>query len=624
MKKRPVLPRGLEKLIEDRETWLQMAFDESPLTIALVDRQLRLFKANKTFHRSTGFSEKELNRHTLYEMVSSEALRKTKADRERLIRGETQKFCVETHSRDKEGKDRWVEVTVSAVRDEDGKFLCFLTTAENITERKLSEDALRESEERFRLAFEENTVGMAMTDQENRYIRVNQAFCRMLGYTEKEMLKKKISDVTHPGDFKRQMEDMANLYKGKISRYQIEKRYLTKKGETVWGALTVSKIYDRQGRFICTMGVIENITKRRRTEEALRESERRYRGIFENAPFGVFRSTIDGKVLAVNVTMARQFGYHSPRAFIEKINRNGGAKSVYDNQALRLQYVRKAVMIDGWHQFETLYRRRDGQALPGMLRFRTIPKDPVTGAELEGFVEDVSARKSAEEKIRLYQEKLRQLTMKLAFVEEKERQRIANNIHDYIGQSLSCAMLALGTLENEMPRTPKAQEALHSVRDQIEGGIRFARSATFELSPAILFKLGFGAVVEWLADRILTPNHIRYRIAEESSIKLPDNEGRVIVFRAIRELFVNVVKHAKAGGVKITMQRHKGFFEITVQDDGKGFDVLLLAKKTEGFGLFSVREQLMYIGGRMSIISKPGKGSTVSVILPVEGRKGNE
>ncbi len=96
--------------------------------------------------------------------------------------------------------------------------------------------------------------------------------------------------------------------------------------------------------------------------------------------------------------MARLFGYHSPRALIEAVNRSGGAKFLYDDRELRAQFVRKAVMIDGWHRFENVYRRKDGQMLPGMLTFRAIPKDPVTGAELEGFVEDVSARKIAEER----------------------------------------------------------------------------------------------------------------------------------------------------------------------------------------------------------------------------------
>ncbi|MHB9156144.1 MAG: sensor histidine kinase, partial [Endomicrobiales bacterium] len=539
----------------------------------------------------------------------------------KLLRGEIPKYHTEKRYVTKGGETVWASVTVSAVRDEREKFLCFLTFIENITERRRAEEALRKSEALFRLTFEESPVGMAMVDMQFKFIRVNDAYCRIVGYTEKELLARALVDVTHPDDASRDRENLRRIRQDGINKYGVEKRFIKKNGEIVWGSVTVAVVRDAQGKFLYNLGIVENITERKRAEEALRESEERYRSIFENAPLGIFHSTARGKLISVNPAYARQMGYSSPEEVVAAVNRTSVAECLYVHPKLRPIFVRRTLALGGWHEYENLYRRKDGQVMEGLVRFRSIPKTAGTGAELEGFLEDISARKKAEEELRLYQEKLRVLSMQLAFVEEKERQRLANNIHDYITQSLSCALLDLGSLENEIGQNPKAMETLRKVRGQVEQGIQQMRSVTAELSPAILFKLGFEAVVEWLADRLLEPRGIRCQIKSRGSLKITDNEVSVILYRAVRELLMNIVKHAKARQVSITLRSDRNFLEITVRDDGAGFDVLRAAKKTEGFGLFSVREQLAYIGGGMSIESKAGRGTTVRILSPFEAKK---
>lgn len=136
-----------------------------------------------------------------------------------------------------------------------------------VEDQKRSETALRESEERFRKVFEEGQMGMALTDPEYRYTRVNAAFCGMLGYSEVELKSRRFVDVTHPDDVGGDIIQAQELKEGKISFYRREKRYLRKDQAVVWGAVTVSAMRDGEGRYLYAVAMIEDITERKQAEE---------------------------------------------------------------------------------------------------------------------------------------------------------------------------------------------------------------------------------------------------------------------------------------------------------------------------------------------------------------------
>lgn len=234
---------------------------------------------------------------------------------------------------------------------------------------------------------------------------------------------------------------------------------------------------------------------------------------------------------------------------------------------------------------------------------------------------DITERKKAEEKVANYQKELRALASELSLVEEQERRRIAEGIHDCIGQTLAVAKIQLGILGDSLSSAAFA-EKVQGVRKLIEEAIQYTRTLTFELSPPILYDLGFEAAVEWLCEQTQERYGIWFSFEDDKIPKQIGNEIRVILFKAVKELLVNIVKHANARKVKVTVQKNNGKIKISVLDDGIGFDIpsseTTFLRRNRGFGLFSTRERLEHLGGKFTVVSKPGHGTLVSLEAPLK------
>jgi signal transduction histidine kinase len=215
-------------------------------------------------------------------------------------------------------------------------------------------------------------------------------------------------------------------------------------------------------------------------------------------------------------------------------------------------------------------------------------------------------------------EKLRSLSSELLLTEERERRRIATELHDRIGQSLAIAKIKLGELQ-ETKSSTNSEKALDEIRQFISQTIQDTRSLTFELSPPVLYELGLEAALAWLAKQIQEKHHIRIRVKDDGQSKPLEDSCRVVLFQATRELLFNVVKHARAQSAAVSIQKDDDTIRIKVEDDGVGFDTAVL-ETTEsgsiGFGLFSIRERLNPLGGNLEIKSEPGAGSRFTIALP--------
>jgi two-component system NarL family sensor kinase len=236
---------------------------------------------------------------------------------------------------------------------------------------------------------------------------------------------------------------------------------------------------------------------------------------------------------------------------------------------------------------------------------------------------DVIERKRSEQKLLRYQEELRSLATELALSEEQERRRIAQALHDRIGQVLALINIKVGALL-ESADSEDLVKALRDIRGLVSESVTETRSLTFDLSPPILYELGFEAALEWLAERIQQQYGVEVEIRGcEKKISL-GIEWRVTLFAAVRELLVNVGKHAISPIARVTMKKRQGNIVISVKDEGVGMDPSTRASVkpgTNGFGLFSIRERLGFMGGRVEISSKRGQGTCVTLFVPVEKLK---
>jgi len=237
---------------------------------------------------------------------------------------------------------------------------------------------------------------------------------------------------------------------------------------------------------------------------------------------------------------------------------------------------------------------------------------------------NILRRKRAEVKLLHYQKQLKSLASQLSLVEERERRRIATELHDRIGQTLVISKIKLQTLmQSKSFNQPRRQ--LSEICDSLDRTIQDARSLTFDLSSPILYELGLeAAVAEWLTEQIEHKHGITAEFVSDGRPKPLEDNIRVMLFRDVRELLINVVKHSRAHSVKVSSRKVNSRIYVSVEDDGVGFDLAGVASATAdagGFGLFSIRERLEQVGGRLEIQSEPGRGTAVTIIAPLKQEK---
>jgi signal transduction histidine kinase len=165
---------------------------------------------------------------------------------------------------------------------------------------------------------------------------------------------------------------------------------------------------------------------------------------------------------------------------------------------------------------------------------------------------------------------------------------------------------------------------IDEIRTLLEETVQDTRSLTFELSPPVLYELGFESAVEWLIEQFQEQYKILIDLINDSQFKPLVDDIRILLFKAVRELLINIVKHAKARNTKVFLKKEGDNIRIEVEDDGVGFDTSGFrskVSKTGGFGLFNVRERLEYLGGHLEVESKPGHGTRITLIAPLKSEK---
>ena len=237
-----------------------------------------------------------------------------------------------------------------------------------------------------------------------------------------------------------------------------------------------------------------------------------------------------------------------------------------------------------------------------------------------GISRDISERKTAEDRLRFYRDRLRSLSMELELAEEMERRKIATDLHDNIGQNLTLAAIKLDALQKTAP-LEGLDQPLSQIRNLLNRSIQGIRSSTFELSPPSLHHFGLKAALEELSERVCQERNQRVVLKDDGMPKPLDDVFRDVLYRAVRELLVNVFKHAGTDRAEVDLTRTGTHCRVAVRDEGTGFD---LKEEKEGFGLFSIRERMDFLGGRMEIKSKPGHGTEVTLIVPLLNKSGEE
>jgi PAS domain S-box-containing protein len=486
-----------------------------------------------------------------------------------------------------------------------------LGTITDITERKKAQAALAESEQRFRKFFENEPEYCYMVSPQGTILEVNAAALNALGYSREEIVDKPIATIYAPESHERMRQLFGQWQKAGEVRNE-EMVIITRNGDRRNVLLSAAQVLGEGGKALHTVSIQRDITERKRAQEALHESELTARALLNATTDAVLLIDKEGLIIDVNDRMSEWLG-HARKDLIGTI--------IYDHLPSEIAEHRKAkgyeiVRTSRPISFED---QREGRWLENSVY--PILDSHGEASRFAIYSRDITERKQAEEKLLDYQEQLKSLASELTLAEERERRQIATELHDEISQSLFISKMKLEALDKSAP-DKKFNDTLDEINTSLGRIIAAMRSLTFDLSSPILYEFGFEeAVAEWLNEQVEKKYGMATELEDDGLPKQLDDDIRVILFRNVRELLINVVKHSRAKKVKVSIQKVGNRIRISVEDDGVGFDSARaesLITKKEAFGLFSIRERLEHLGGNLQIKSSPGCGCRITITSPLK------
>ena len=304
----------------------------------------------------------------------------------------------------KDGSEFPIEMSLGEILEDGGR--AFTGVIRDVTERKRTEDALREFRDRFRSIFDHAPIGVAMVSLEGRYLQVNRSLCEILGYTKEELQALTWQEITHPDDLAASSAYARRIVEGEFPKYHLEKRFLHADGHTVWASLSVSLVRDAEGEPLYFVSQIQDVTERKRAESALRESEQRFRGSFERAATGMALVGTDGRFLRVNRSLCEILGYPE-RELLEKTFQE---ITYPDDLEVDLEHLRRLLVGEvRTFQTEKRYLHQDGHVVWALLSVSVVHDEEDEPLYFVSQIQDVTERKKVEKVIKESEERFRSL-----------------------------------------------------------------------------------------------------------------------------------------------------------------------------------------------------------------------
>jgi PAS domain S-box-containing protein len=501
-----------------------------------------------------------------------------------------------------------------------GVIEAFVNQASVALERRGAEEVLRESEVKYRELFENAREAIVIIDLDKTITDANK-FVEEYGFRKADLIGRNYLEFVAEPYGEKAIVDFELLRQGMPLEGEFE--VVTPKGRVVVFYKDCPIV--RNGRVVGVQSMLTDITERKWAEEALKESESRYRLLADNASDVIWTADRSLRLTYCSPSVERVLGYTADEMLTKGVSETLTPASC----ELVEKVLAEEMEVERTGQGDPLRSRmveveevrKDGTTLWVEVRADFLRDADGKAVGIVGVTRDISNRKRIEQQLLDYQARLRELATGLTLAEERERRRIAVGVHDQIGQRLALTKLTLQSLA-AASSGEKVSKVLNEASEEIEKVIEEAHSLTFELSNPVLYEVGFeGAVESWLTEQVQERHGIECTFAAGLHPLRLDQETSVTLFHVVRELLTNVIKHAKAKHVDVRIRRIGETVQITLQDDGIGFQPAQnghIVSKSGGFGLFNVQEKLDYLGGSVKIKSELGKGCCVVIVAPPE------
>ncbi|TFH07638.1 MAG: PAS domain S-box protein [Candidatus Thorarchaeota archaeon] len=344
--------KQMEVALKESEQRCRSIFEQAAVGMARVDKEGFIVEANSRLEEILGYGGNGLVGVNVFEITTEEDANLEHQLSEELLSGKRNHYSMEKCFIHKDGKQIMGRLTVSLSRNSTDEIDFSIGVLEDITEYKRVQEALAISEDRFRSIVKSAGVGITIVDIEDHILEANEKFLELIGHSLDELRQMKISEFTHPEDAEKDAVFFGEIQDGKRNSYQMEKRYIRKDGVTIWGNLTVSVVRNQVGDIDIIVGIVEDITDRKNTEDALLTSAQRYRELIENLPGSVGISDLNEQLVMVNPAFCELFGYGEDeliglkvldiinpkeydRMLSETEKRRKGDASIYEVQIIR-------------------------------------------------------------------------------------------------------------------------------------------------------------------------------------------------------------------------------------------------------------------------------------------------
>lgn len=576
-----------ETLLRASEEKYREMIETSNDWIWMLDKHGNFTYFNKKAEQASGYNLNDWIGKSFAPLINPSDLEKVQNVFGKIVNGETTTYEVDVLISDGSS----VTLSVNSTPMYSGsEIVGTLSFGQDITERMRAEES-------YRRIIETSIDGFWLTDRQGHFLDVNDAYCRLIGYTREELLRMAIPDIEAAETPEEAVRHIRKVIRDGGGRF--ETRHRRKNGEIIDVEISATYMPTSGGRlFVFT----RDITARKRAEQALRESEENFRNSLESSPMGIRIVTADGETLHANPALLNLYGYSSVDELKQTPVKQRYAAESYAEHRTRIERRRQGLPVADTYEIGIV--RKDGKA-----RYLRVYRREVKWAgkaQYQSIYEDITDYKRV-------RESLTSLSRRLIEIQEEERRTIARELHDQIGQTLNVAKLLLQRAINSAKTDDTT--LLTEAKTQLAELITRVNNMSLDLRPQMLDDLGLLDTLVWYLGRYTTTTGVKVDFRHFGLGREITSGVTTTAYRLIQEALTNVARHADIDQATVNIWCDEGRLYLRVEDKGRGFDTSALDSTSSGVN--GMRERISLVGGNFTIESAPGAGTRVLAEIPL-------